>query len=77
MAIYKKTRIVTETETARLMLLRFKPGETTWDWCAECGRQVAWLEIPAAIEFLGDYGPLERSAVHWKSNRLCLRSLIE
>ncbi len=58
-------------------MLKIKPCETTWDWCADCEQHVAWLELPAAVEFLSVSELPKKCVVHSSGSFVCSRSLLE
>lgn len=71
----RKKQTITVNETATILLLKLKSEETRLGWCAECGSEVTWIELPMVIELLNLSELKENRVVHFSEGRICSRSL--
>jgi hypothetical protein len=73
--VEKRKRTITVKETATLLSLKLKAEDMRRDWCAECGAEVTWIELPMVIELLNLSELKKNRVVHFSEGRMCSRSL--
>jgi len=69
----KKTRIVTESSTTSLLIMKNSSGEFRRGWCEVCGTDVIWVET----ETLKSMASPDNLSGHGTDTLVCLRSVME